>query len=203
MSYVYGSGTLADYTTYAHGVIGNFSTADVGLVGDSITTLGHTDFSAALSLLGKTAAIDYWSSRPSSPAITTTLSRPTLPRIMVMATGTNDIFAPTGMAAQIARMSPSVLAAQGVQELFWVDVHCCRTKVPLQTQVYDERNTCLVNAQIHDALDKDHIIPWNWTLNYRGITWPTYYLQDGVHPKPSIGTKFWAACLVNFIKPFL
>lgn len=203
MSYVYGSGTLADYHSYAHGVIGNFATADVGLVGDSITTLGHADFNAAVALLGKTTARDYWSSRPMTPAIDTTLARPVLPRILVMAVGTNDVFAPTVVATQIARMNPTVLAAKGVEHLFWVDVHCCRTKVPLQTQVYDERNTVLVNNQIHDALEKDHIVPWNWTLNYRGITWPGYYLSDGVHPKPDLGTKFWATCLVNTIKPFL
>lgn len=203
MSYVYGSGTVADYIPYAHGVTGNFATADVGLVGDSITTLGRPDVAAALSLLGKTLACDYWSSRPATPAITSTLARPVLPKIMVMAVGTNDVFAPTGMTAQIARMSPSVLAAKGCEHLFWVDVHCCRIKLPLQTQIYDERNTCLVNAQIHDGIDKDHIIPWNWTLNYRGITWPGYYLSDGVHPKPSLGTKFWAATIVNFIKPYL
>lgn len=203
MSYVYGSGTLADYTLYSHGVLGNFATADVGLVGDSITNLGKSDFTAAVSLLGKTAAVDYWSSRASTPAITTTLSRSVLPRIMVMACGTNDIFQPTGMTAQIARMSPAVLSAKGCEHLFWVDVHCCRTKVPLQTQIYDERNTGLVNNQIHDSIEKDHVIPWNWTINYRGITWPGYYLQDGVHPKPGLGTKFWAACLVNFIKPYL
>jgi hypothetical protein len=202
MSYVYGSGTLASYTTYAHGVTGNFATADVGLVGDSITTLGRPDFAAALALDGKTLACDYWSSRPTTPAVTTTLSRPVLPRILVMACGTNDIFLPTGMTAQIARFTPAVLAAKGVEHLLWVDVHCCRTKVPLQTQVYDERNTCLVNNQIHDSIDKDHIVPWNWTINYRGITWPGYYLSDGVHPKAGLGTKFWAACLQTAVRKF-
>lgn len=203
MSYVFGSGTLADYTIYSHGVIGDFATADVGIVGDSITTLGHADFNAAMALLGKTTARDYWSSRPTKPAVDTTLSRPVLPRIMIMACGTNDIFNPIGMGAQIARFTPTVLAAKGVQHLFWVDVHCCRTKLPLQTQIYDERNSCLVNNQIHDAIERDHVIQWHNTLNGRGNSWPPYYLSDGVHPKPSIGTKYWAAILKNAITPYL
>lgn len=202
MSYVFGSGTLGSYLTYSHGVTNDFATADIGLVGDSITTLGRPDFQAAAALYGKTVATDYWSSRPTKPAVDTTLSRPILPRILIMATGTNDIFYPLGMGAQVTR-TVNAVAAKGVEHLFWVDVHCCRTKVALQTQVYDERNTCLVNNQIHDNMETSHVIQWHNTLNGRGITWPPYYLSDGVHPKAGVGTKYWAAVLMNAIKPYL
>lgn len=201
MAYTYGSGTLGDYTGYSHGVTGNFATADVGIVGDSITTGGRPELAARLSLVGKTLAADYWSSRPSTPAITSTLARPLLPRILVMATGTNDIFNPTVMPAQIARMTGADLASKGVEHLVWVDVHCCRTKVPVQTQVYDMRNTGLVNNYIHGALDEDHIVDWYRWLNYRGITYPPLYLADGVHPKPGSGYKFWADIIMRKITP--
>jgi len=201
-SYVFGSGTVADYTMYSHGVTGDFASADIGLVGDSITTLGRPDFAAAMSLVGKTVACDYWSSRPTAPAVTSTLARPILPRILIMACGTNDIFYPLGMGAQVTKLVNGV-ASKGVEHVFWVDVHCCRTKLPLQTQVYDERNTCLVNNQIHDNMETSHVVQWHNTLTGRGTSWPPYYLSDGVHPKAGVGTKYWAAVIKNAITPYL
>lgn len=201
MAYDYGSGALGSYSTLTHGVSGNFATANVGLVGDSITTRGYGQLAALLTPLGKTLATDYWSGRPTTPAVTSTIARPVLPKILVMATGTNDIFNPMVMAAQIARMQAAPLP--GVEHLIWVDVQCCRTAQTAKVQLADQRNTQLVNTQIHDAFDVTHIVDWNRWLMYRGPAFLTTYLQDGVHPWISKGTQFWASILMTRIKPFL
>lgn len=217
MTYDYGSGALGDWSTLQHGETGDWSTADVGIYGDSITTRGKNALATALSGIGATLATNYWSGRPTTPAVDSLLGKAadleaqgkTLPRIIVMACGTNDFSQPMVLGPQIQRVKDAALENNGMQHLLWVDIHLCRTGLSLQTQVYDERNTCLLNNQIHDAFDVDHIVDWNRWLNYRGTSYPPMYLEDGVHPWVGAGTghgdgtAFWADILKRKIQPLL
>lgn len=219
MTYNYGSGALGDWSANQHGDATNtaWSTADVGLYGDSITTRGKAALATVLSGLGASLAVNYWSGRPSTPAVDALLGKAaeleglglSMPRIIVMAVGTNDFAEPMVLGTQIQRVKDAALENNGVEHILWTDMHLCRTGLPLQTQVYDERNTALLNNQIHDAFDVDHIVDWNRWLNYRGITYPPVYLEDGVHPWMTAGTghgdgvAFWADVHRRKIQPLL
>ena len=63
---LYGSGCLGDWSGYQHGVDGNTATADVLMVGDSITNRCRTYLRQRLTPYGLTIAFDYWSSRPTA-----------------------------------------------------------------------------------------------------------------------------------------
>lgn len=138
----YGSGTLAPWQTLAHGMTGDWldtpydgdPTADVGIIGDSIVTGGWTTLRDNLALKGKTLAVNYYSGRPTAPAVDFALSLTTPPPILIMATGTNDIFDPTVMAAQIARLRAGMPATT---QIYWVDVQAARSA----TATADQRNT--------------------------------------------------------------
>ena len=201
----YGSGTLSPWAGKDHGATGDFAAADVGLVGDSITNLCRGELAVALSALDKTLAVDYWSGRPAEPAVTALLARPALPRILLFANFTNDVFQPyngtplVGAAtSQIERLKDGV-GDLGVEHLLVTDIQVCRPGF----ETYDQRNTGLINGQIHDAFDLDHICEWNWWLTGRGTGYLSTYLDSGgVHPTEA-GKKFWRAVQMLKIQPLL
>lgn len=222
MTYDYGSGALGDWSGLSHNTTGDFTTATVAAFGDSILNRGRTKLGTLLAAEpgSPTLATDYWSGRPTAPAVDALLGKAAeleaagkqMPRIVAMLTGANDIFQPMVMAEQIQRVKDAHLKNNGVEHLLWGDVQVCRTGVSAQMQVYDQRNSGLVNVQIHDAFDVDHVIDWNRWLTYRGITYPPYYLEDGVHPWTAAGSTpynhgdgvtFWATVMMTKIRPLL
>ena len=197
----YGSGHLGDWSQRSHSLTNNWGTADVAIVGDSITGLGWPTLQASLSQSGKTLAVDSWNGRPTAPAVDALLARPVLPKILVMATGTNDIFDPTAMGAQISRVVDNVQDL-GVDHLFWVDVQACRTHVRGPMQIADQRNAGWVNNQIHSGVHANQVIPWQqWLISKPGRL--ATYLSDGIHPKPGKGTVFWSWVIMNNLSPLL
>jgi hypothetical protein len=200
----YGSGTLAPWQTLTHGTVGDLldtpydgdPQADVLLIGDSITTRSYAGFISAVEAAGHTAAVDYWSGRPTAPAVDRVLSLTTKPKLIVMATGTNDIFDPSVMAAQIARLKAGL---PSTTRLMWVDVQISRPGY----EVADQRNAMAVNQQIYQAIPKDDVISWAsmfWSAPWR----IGYYLEtDGVHPKIPLGTDFRNAVLMGQVGPAL
>jgi hypothetical protein len=222
MTYDYGSGALGDWSTLSHGTTGDFTTAAVAAFGDSILNRGRTKLASLLAAEpgAPGLATNYWSGRPTAPAVDALLGKAAeleaagqlMPRVVLMATGANDIFQPMVMAEQIQRVKDAALENNGVQHLIWVDVQVCRTSVSTQMQVYDQRNSGLVNNQIHDAFDIDHIVDWNRWLSYRGTSYVPYYLEDGVHPWTAAGATpynhgdgvaFWADVMMKKIRPLL
>lgn len=200
----FGSGPIGDWTNNANGTIGDVTeadgdpVADVFVVGDSITTLGRSDLIAAMAADGRTVAINYWSGRPTAPAVDWVLSLTTKPKILVMATGTNDIFDPSVMSAQITRLLAGV---PSTTKVLWVDTHASRWSKPADVQVADQRNSGWVNVQIHDKMGPARVIPWSMWLQYRGPGYITHYLSDGIHPKAGTGTAFWAEIIMKSVRP--
>jgi hypothetical protein len=191
----YGSGDLGTWQTLAHGTIGDPATADVLIVGDSITTRCWTDLRDSLAAKGKTLAVNYWSGRPTTPAVDWLTAQPAVPPIVVMATGSNDIFDPTVMAAQIQRTTAYL---PDPNSLLWVDIQAART----ETATADQRNSGWINGQIRDQLAPSQVVPWSVWFASSPNRIPMY-LQDGVHPWVTAGTghgdgcAFWAAVLMG------
>lgn len=200
----YGSGALADYTTMSRSLSTDdtFVRAPVWMFGDSIALGTQKDLAVQLlDQRGRTLAVDDWASRPTIPAVDALeerLGRCAPPEQIIMATGTNDIFDPTVMAAQIDR----VMALVGCRsEVYWKDVQASRWSQPAAVQVADQRNSGWVNAQIHDAIPlypNLHLIPWFNALASKPSR-ITYYLRDGVHPNDTTGVAFHNAIVLQAI----
>lgn len=203
----YGSGALGDWSGMSHAVSANWAHPRVAIVGDSITARGRTKLAALLlAEFGTDLAYDYWSSRPTAPAVDALLARGLWPEVLVMATGANDIFDPTVMPAQIQRV---LAAAPATTTVVWVDVQVCRTSQTPTVQLADQRLSMAVNNHIYGS-GVPHVVNWSWWLAGNALAWRTpYYLQDGVHPWPTAinghgdGVAFWADILMRTIRPLL
>lgn len=127
-----------------------------------------------------------------------------MPDVMICELGTNDVFNPYAVPAQLQRtkdiIGPNV-------ELFCVNTYVARPAYMAD----DLRNSGLVNDFIHEAMPKDHIINWVSELTAargRGRAL-SYYLEDGVHPWTTVadghadGSDFFAAVVANAVAPFM
>lgn len=208
----YGSGSLGSWTPYSHcdtscrGVdyatrryvySTSWDTADVGIVGDSITTRGWGDLKVLLAAKGKTLAVNYWASRPTAPAVDWLVQRinagKPIPKVIVMATGANDVYSPGAVTAQIRRLKAALPSGT---ELFWGDVQVQRWRQTQTVQINDQRNSMAVNQQIWMEMDPSRVI--HWAELFWGAPWRlSYYLADGVHPSYERGTRAWAATVYS------
>lgn len=175
----------------------------VGMVGDSITNLCQHDLRAAFAVEGVSFAIKAHSGQNTAGTNTWLESLTYMPDRLIMAAGTNDVFNPFAMPAQIARTKTAI----GLAELFWVDTYVGR---PI-TMADDIRNSGQVNDYIHAAIPADHAVDWVANLTStrgRGLTL-SYYLKDGVHPwvdaEPGHGDGCanFAATVLNTVRPLL
>lgn len=187
-----GSGQLGDWTKQAHATFGDFATADVVIVGDSITALGWSELQAALAARGIALAGSYWSGRPTTAAVDWATSLSRKPRVLVMASGTNDIFDPLVMTGQIARLKAW---AGSSTVLVWVDVFAAR---PGRTEKADRRNAALVNDQIRANLPASSVCSWSMWFAKKPSR-EGAYLKDGIHPVKGVGTAFWTAVVAGCI----
>lgn len=201
----YGSGTLGPLGARIRN--GDMATADVAIFGDSITGRGYLELKNFLAASGgHTLATDAQGSRPITGTVDALLEYPQLPPIVIMAAGTNDIFAPPVVGAQVDR-AKAILEGK---TLLWINVQACRTGASYDTatRIADQRNTGWVNAQIASRLPASQIIDWN--VNFASkperIGW---YLQDGVHPWAGVspagydGTAHWRAVIMGKLGPVL
>jgi hypothetical protein len=194
----FGSGTLGNWPALSHGIVGNWSTADVGIIGDSITSRCQRSLGTLVARQGKTLAVNYWSGRPTTPTVDWLLSQPKLPKVLIVAAGSNDIFDPRPVGAQVARLKSRLPSGT---TLFWVDVQAARTRYGAAVQLSDQRNSMWVNNQLRENLPKAQLVSWSWWFasNPNRLT---YYLQDGLHPWASAGSghgdgcSFWASAIM-------
>lgn len=183
----YGSGHLGDWTSLTASVstADTIARANVWMLGDSIAARCQYDLAVRLSNeRGQTLAVDDHAGRPTTPTLDVLeqwVSTYPLPRQLIMATGSNDVFDPTVMAGQLDRCMAIVA---GRSEVYWVDVQVQRWSQPVATQIADQRNSGWVNMQIHDAAGRYgnlHTIGWATALASKPTRLPEY-LSDGVHP---------------------
>lgn len=205
----YGSGTLGPWQTWGHSVDPPGATgdwvdtaydgdpiADVGIIGDSITAASWTNLSNSLAAQGKTLAVDYWSGRPTTPAVDRALSLTTKPRLLIMAMGTNDIFDPSVMSAQIARLRAGMPATTTV---LWVDVQAARPGYELA----DQRNSGWVNNSIREQCTAPCVVvPWSWWFASNPSRLGLYLNPDGVHTNTA-GNAFRASVIMGKLGPLL
>ncbi|MET9314802.1 hypothetical protein ABZX12_23555 [Kribbella sp. NPDC003505] len=186
---LYGSGELGDWTILSRSIS---TTATITYVrdhdgvfmfGDSIAVQDGKALATKLLNRGISLAVHNWSGRPTRPAVDALENwaiKYGLPRRILMATGTNDIFNPPVFAAQVDRTMKIVGSNRTV---IWVNTQISRTAKSAAIQVADQRNSAWINSQIHDA-DKKY-------ANLRIVRWAEFlatqpskmsqYLREGVH----------------------
>src|SRR6266536_2078007 len=147
----FGSGTLGNWQA--------LSQAIVGIIGDSITTRCYRSLGTLVAKQGKTLAVNYWSGRPTTPTVDWLLSQPKLPKVLLVASGSNDIFDPRPFGAQVARLKAGLPYGT---TLLWVDVQVSRTRYSSAVQLTDPRNSLWVDNQLRENLPKSQIVPWSW-----------------------------------------
>lgn len=218
----YGSGALGDWESSPSGhsianwdLLGTPGGPRVALVGDSIGNRIRTKLAPMLDTeFDTTLAWDCWSGRDTTPAVNDLLTRDQWPDVLVMECGTNDIFNPPVMAAQIQRV---IDACPATTKLLWVDTQVCRINgsPTVARQLSDQRNTGWVNNQIWAALGAgvDAVIAWSYWLS-RGSLGGLLknYLEDGVHPwiaagstpyAHASGVDYMAEVIMKSIRPLL
>lgn len=188
-----GSGQLGDWTTLGRlisterQIVPAVDRDGIYLFGDSITVATARGLAESLLADGITTAVNAWSGRPTTPAVDALeawVADYGAPRRLVMALGTNDIFDPSVMAAQIER----VMGIVGPQRtVIWPTVQASRSRQPTSVQVADQRNSGWVNAQIVEASGRHpnlQVVDWSAFLAAKPSRL-TAYLSDGVHTTSS------------------
>lgn len=205
------SGTVSAYTraTKTGNVLSSKSMAcageDVRIYGDSITFGGKSALAAEMNKRGLTLFVDAWSGRPTTPAVDALVAETVLPRDVIMAVGTNDIFNPAVMGAQVQRAENFIAgynASHGTKvRLWWVDVQATRWGQTDVVERNDQRNSMAVNLSIYKRIPTNNIVGWS----SRFMDNPnllTTYLVDGVHPKPGAGYAYWAAVIRGWLQTY-
>ncbi len=193
---LYGSGQLGDWTILSRAIATDATIKyvrdndGVYMFGDSISVQdGKALASALISRTGKSIAVHNWSGRPTAPAVDALQSwaiKYGLPRRILMATGTNDIFNPPVFAAQVDRAMK--IAGSG-RTVFWVNVQIARTAKSAAIQLADQRNGAWINSQLSDAQKKYpnlRIVRWAEALAAKPSNLATY-LREGVHTSVPAG----------------
>ncbi|MGW7679197.1 hypothetical protein ACWGID_00560 [Kribbella sp. NPDC054772] len=205
----YGSGTLGSWQannrviSSAAQVRNVVATNGVVLFGDSIAV---QDGGALGRLLGQqlgTSFAEYsWAGQPTASAVDEMAAWARtygLPRRIVMAVGTNDIFDPSAFAAQVER----ALGIAGPRRtVFWVDVQVSRTDEPAAVQVADQRNSEWINLQLAQARAAHpnlRIVPWAEFLAAHPERLHTD-LRDGRHTTVPAGQDARNALILQAIR---
>jgi lysophospholipase L1-like esterase len=153
------------------------------MFGDSLGVSGGPVLAERLAARTQDAlAMHNWSSQPTAPAadaLALWAGTYGLPGRILMATGSNDIFNPPVMAAQIDRVMRIVGRTRTV---VWVNVRVARPR----TAAADRANSAWVNRQLAAATRRHS--------NLQLVHWAEFldadprrerrYLRDGVHTTP-------------------
>lgn len=158
------------------------------VVGDSITVFSYAQTQESLTSWGWATAIDAQGGRPTAPSVdqvTALRTRGLLPATVVMATGTNDIFAPPAMWPHVDRL---MLAVGPARRVLWVNIYAGRSypKTPQlcsPSERADLRNSAWINSYLAASTRRHrnlrvidwygHLVERQWRL--------AAYLRDGIH----------------------
>lgn len=194
----YGSGVLGAWANSTRAIATDATIRQVRdangiyMFGDSISVQDGRALAERLNTDGILLAVHNWSGRPTAPAVDALQDWATnfgMPQRILMATGTNDIFNPPVMAAQIDRTMSIVGPTRTV---YWVNVQAARAADAYDAyRLSDQRNSGWVNLQLADA-QKRHpnlkIVHWAEFLAAKPSRMsPTMYLRDGVHTTVPLG----------------
>lgn len=193
----YGSGMLGPWHNLKHSIstedqIRDVLTFDgVAIFGDSIAVQDNQALERLLAnQTGDSIASHDWSGQPASAAVDALQQWSSdygLPRRIVMAVGTNDIFDPPAFAAQIER---ALKIAGPDRTVYWVNVYASRTKQPAAVQDADRANSAWINRMLEDAAlahPNLKIVHWAEFLAAQPGG-PAKYLRDGVHTSEPVGS---------------
>ncbi len=205
-----GSGLLSPYADHARYRTHDCETGRVGhrvlVIGDSVTVRARVALVTRLRVAGWSVCLDARSSQPTSAALDYYAAAAAFPAtvdLIVMATGSNDIFAPSRMTSQVSRAK----AYAGSRPVVWVDVWVRRWSAAPSLAAYDLINSRLVNSAVARQrvdVDGDDSAPvaavsgWYAFLMSRP-TRQAAYLLDGVHPNTA-GAEAWAALVVTAVR---
>ncbi|WP_427887981.1 hypothetical protein ACQHIV_33265 [Kribbella sp. GL6] len=205
----YGSGALGSYQNnnrvIASGAeVRHVVTSDgIILFGDSIAVQDGAALGRLLEQrLGTSFAQYSWAGQPTSAAVDELAAWAKaygLPRRIVMAVGSNDIFDPAAFGAQVER----ALKIAGPQRtVYWVDVQVARTDKPEAVQVADQRNSEWIDLQLEQALPQHpnlRIVHWAEFLAAHPDRLHTD-LRDGRHTTVPAGQDARNALILQAIR---
>jgi hypothetical protein len=193
---LYGSGELVDWTVLTRVISSPATIAyvrdndGVYMFGDSISVQDAKPLATLLKeRTGSSLAVHNWAGRPTIPAVDALENwalKYRLPRRILMATGTNDIFNPPVFAAQVDR---TMKIAGPTRTVIWVNTQIARTAKPAAVQLADQRNSAWINLQLADAQEKYpnlRIVHWAEYLAAKP-TLLTQCLREGVHTTVPFG----------------
>ncbi len=204
----YGSGVLGAWERQARAISNEAQirksrdTDGVFMFGDSLGVQDGPALARMLSALGISIAVHNWAGRPVTPAVDaldTWAQEYGLPHRILMSVGSNDIFTPPALAAQVERTMQIVGDERTV---YWVNVQAARTAHGPAVQVADQRNSAWINLQLAEAQrrhDNLRIVHWAEHLASKPNRLGKY-LRDGLHTSVPLGQAARNALIVQAIK---
>jgi hypothetical protein len=204
----YGSGVLGAWESQARAISNEAQirrtreTDGVFMFGDSIGVQDGPPLARALAKLGISVAVHNWAGRPVTPAVDaldTWAQDFGLPHRILMSVGSNDIFTPPAVAAQVDRTMQIVGPDRTV---YWVNVQAARRVHGPDVQVSDQRNSAWINLQLAEAqrrYDNLRIVHWAEHLASKPNRLARY-LRDGLHPSVPLGQNARNGLIIDAIK---
>jgi hypothetical protein len=204
----YGSGVLGAWERQARAISSEAQVRKtrendgVFMFGDSIGVQDGPALARQLSQLGISVAVHNWAGRPVTPAVDaldTWAQDYGLPHRILMSVGSNDIFTPPAVEAQVERTMQIVGDERTV---YWVNVQAARTAFGLGVQVSDQRNSAWINLQLAEAqrrYENLRIVHWAEHLASKPNRLARY-LRDGLHPSVPLGQNARNGLIVDAIK---
>jgi hypothetical protein len=204
----YGSGTLSAWELLGCAISPEAQirktreTDGVFMFGDSIGVQDGPALARQLTQLGINVAVHNWAGRPVTPAVDaldTWAQEYGLPHRILMSVGSNDIFTPPAVAAQVDRTMQIVGDERTV---YWVNVQAARTAFGPAVQVSDQRNSAWINLQLANAqrhYENLRIVPWAEHLASKPHRLGSL-LRDGLHPSVPLGQNARNSLIIGAIK---
>lgn len=173
-----------------------------GIVGDSIPYRCAAPIRSAFAARGLSMAIRAHAGQNIDGSLDWYQTLTYKPNKTIFLVGTNDVFNPYAVPAQITRAKS--LAASGGSDVFWGDTYVGRSAWLLS----DIRNSGQVNGYIRAQIPDGHVADFVSALTAahgRGVDAEGTYLADGVHYKSlavngtDIGCNFYVATLMAMV----
>jgi hypothetical protein len=204
----YGSGVLGAWERQARAISNEAQirktreTDGVFMFGDSIGVQDGPALVRQLATLGISVAVHNWAGRPVTPAVDaldTWAQDYGLPHRILMSVGSNDIFTPPAVEAQVDR---TMRIVGDERTVYWVNVQAARTALGYEVKVADQRNSAWINLQLADAqrrYENLRIVHWAEHLASKPNRLARY-LRDGLHPSVPLGQNARNSLIIDAIK---